>query len=90
MRKLMVGLGLAAAVTLGAGASMAQTGGTGGTKPPATAMPHDSESMQAMHDQMKAAMPANLRAKCEEMHASMQGHMTGMDAHMGGAGMMSR
>ena len=90
MRKLIVGFCLAAAVTLGAGASVAQTGGTPGTKPPATAMPHDPTSMQAMHDQMKAGMPADRQAKCDEMHASMEGHMAGMGAHMAGAGMMSR
>jgi hypothetical protein len=88
MRKLMVGLGLAAMVTVGAGASVAQTSGTPGTTPPATTMPHDPASMQAMHEQMKDGMPADLRAKCDEMHASMQGHMGNLGAHMAGGGMM--
>jgi hypothetical protein len=82
MRKLLVALGLGAAVTLGAGASIAQTDSS--PRPPAGAtMPHDHASTDAMHGQMRDSMPADMVAACDEMHASMTGHMAGMSGMVG-------
>jgi|GEM_PF-4033391 hypothetical protein len=82
MRKLLVALGLGAAVTLGAGASIAQNNPTPPGPPPGVTMPHDQAARDAMHAQMRDSMPADLRARCDEMHAAMAG--TDMGAMMGG------
>jgi hypothetical protein len=98
MRKVFVTLGVAGAMALGlAGASVAQTSTT--PNPPATAMPHDQATMDAMHAQMRDRLPADVQAKHDEMHAQMSGMMSGgmmpggmmsghMGNHMGPGGMM--
>ena len=79
MRKLLVALGLSGAVTLGAGAAIAQNDTT--PRPPAgITMPHDQASMDAMPARMRDSMPADMVAQCDEMHAAMSGQMSG---HMG-------
>lgn len=86
MRKLLVALGLGAAVTLGAGASIAQSNPTAPGPPPGVTMPHDQAGRDAMHAQMRESMPAGLREQCDQMHAAMAGSDMGAmrGAHMAG------
>ena len=72
MRKLLVALVVIGAlvVGVGVGVGVAQTGTHAPTTstPPVT-MPHDQAGMDAMHAQMRAQMPAEMQAQCDEMHA---------------------
>lgn len=74
MRKPMVVVGVAALLTFGAGvgAAVAQTGERD-TRPPVS-----SPSMDATHAGMRAAMPADVAAECDAMHAQMSGAMGSM------------
>ena len=86
-RWIVTGVAVVSLVAATAGIAYAAGRGSGTTRPPAAggmaahdAM-HDSPAMQAMHDQM----PAALQAKCDALHEQMDQMMAGM---MGGSGMM--
>lgn len=79
MRKLLVALGLGAAVTLGAGAAIAQDDGT--PRPPAGITMPARPGLDGRDAHPDAGHDARRVAQCDEMHAAMSGHMSG---HMGG------
>ncbi|HET7489740.1 MAG TPA: hypothetical protein VFJ85_17570 [Acidimicrobiales bacterium] len=77
MRKALAALGVAAALTAGAGAVAYASSGTtgqgtnGGMMGPTPMMSMSGAGMDAMHDQMRASMPADVAAACDAAHDSM-------------------
>lgn len=85
-RILAAGAAVALTVGLGAGIAAAQTDPTTPSGPPTAGHMHDGD-MDAMHEQMRAQMPEEMRAQCDTMHA--EGGMTGaMSGGTMGGGMM--
>ena len=66
-------------VGLGAGVAAGQADSTPTPFGPGAA------NMDAMHEQMRDAMPEEMRGQCDAMHAGMQGQMGGA-----GGGMMGQ
>ena len=64
-----------AGLVLGAGIGVAAAGPDA---PSAPAERSDITSMDEMHATMVDQMPAELAEQCDEMHAAMGGHMSGM------------
>jgi hypothetical protein len=92
---IVTGIVVVSLVAATAGIAFAAGRGSGNTRSPAAGQMaaahdamHDSMEMQAMHDQM----PAALHAKCEAMHEQMDQMMASMmsgSGKMSGPGMMS-
>lgn len=82
-RLIAAGGVVVAALAFGTGLAVAQTGSGGAPSrtPVTTTVDHD-----AIHQQMRSQMPADLQQQCDEMHAQMSTMQDGTTGMMGSTG----